>query len=121
MEQRDIYCIFCGAKNKDDDQFCGKCGARLNGSTIVDNDQIEDTQPKKKNVEKGSFLIGILALLWPLLGFIFAIYFRAKKDRTDKDFANSKIAVRMAIIGILINFILVILVTVLSKGQINLL
>jgi uncharacterized membrane protein YvbJ len=50
-----VYCTYCGTKNEDDANFCGKCGANLNVST---------EKSLEKRIEEGAEEFGKRAEEW---------------------------------------------------------
>ncbi len=58
-----MYCKVCGSYVNDTDQYCPRCGAKLEGVVVVER-QVESPIRKRKN----NVVAGILALLFGGIG-----------------------------------------------------
>ncbi len=92
-----MYCKYCGSLLNDNADVCLHCGR------LVKEDSNSSFDPDKNAVDTGSIGWGFLGFFFPLIGFILFLAWR--KDAPK----NSKMAIKGAIIGVLLSVCMIVL------------
>ena len=87
-----LYCPFCGEKLKDGAKFCNRCGKNVEAYTTGEIKPPE-YEPEEQKHSYAFILRVIVAVLFPLIGFIIGIYLYIRKDSKIKAIAVMMLAV----------------------------
>lgn len=68
------YCQNCGHPVEDSDQFCPKCGAKLEEKTFQSQESYSRPQSNSNPETKSQILAGVLNIVLPGVGRIYAGY-----------------------------------------------
>lgn len=101
------FCKNCGTQLPDNTQFCSNCGATQSATQITPMQQPASYTSAPAEKDEKSIGLNILAWFIPLVGLI--MYFCNRKEKPIR----SKSMLKTAIISIVVNFVIVIISTVL--------